>query len=87
MYHVDFCLKWKLFLLTVLALSFGKQGNFDYIKVYALNCFYHCFWLGGWQKKLIKLGIQRNFSKSVVCHLRQNDQSTGVAGLLRFNGS
>lgn len=53
-----FLFKVEIVLLTVFALSFGKQGNIDYIKVYALNCFYHCVWLVGWQKKLIKLEIQ-----------------------------
>lgn len=61
-----FLFKVENVLLTVFALSLSKQGNIDYIKVCALNCFNHCVWLVGWQKKLIKLEIQWNFSKSVV---------------------
>lgn len=41
MCHVDFCLKWKVYLPTVFALSFGKwEKNIYNIQVYALNCFY-----------------------------------------------
>lgn len=32
--------------ISIIIWLIGKY--IDYIKVYVLNCFYYCVWLGGW---------------------------------------